>query len=73
LDFLSRWEYRTVFTTTPGHFVLPQAGDVRGTHVLPRYRLRADRSAKWQARIMDKGMTLGARLVEWIRAKVRKP
>ena len=30
--------------------------------MLPRYRLRADRSAKSAARIMGKGVTVGAKL-----------
>jgi peptidoglycan/xylan/chitin deacetylase (PgdA/CDA1 family) len=72
LDNVRRYGYRIIFTTEPGHFVLPADADVPGTHVLPRYRLRADRSAKWQARIMTRGITVGARLqadmIRWTRA-----
>ena len=52
--------YRTAFTTEPGAFRLP--GTEGPIAVLPRYRLRGDRSAYWQARIMSRGITAGARL-----------
>ena len=77
LDILRRCGYLTVFTTEPGHFVLSSEADLPGTHVVPRYRLRADRSAKWQARIMSKGITVGARgqarLVRWIKERRVSP
>jgi peptidoglycan/xylan/chitin deacetylase (PgdA/CDA1 family) len=76
LALLRRCGYLTAFTTEPGHFVLPPEADLTGTHVLPRYRLRADRSAKWQARIMIKGITVGARvqarLLRWIKQRLDK-
>ncbi len=62
LALLSRCGYQSAFTTMPGQFELPSGAEAHGTHVLPRYRLRADRSAKWQARIMGKGVTVGAKL-----------
>lgn len=71
LELLESCGYHTAFTTEPGHFVLPSGKEVHGTHVIPRYRLRADRSATWQARIMGKGITAGprlqARVTRWIK------
>jgi peptidoglycan/xylan/chitin deacetylase (PgdA/CDA1 family) len=76
LDLLRRYGYRTAFTTEPGHFVLPSGADLPGTHVLPRYRLRADRSAKWQGRIMGTGITTGptlqAQLVRWAKYRLAR-
>jgi peptidoglycan/xylan/chitin deacetylase (PgdA/CDA1 family) len=66
--------YGTLFTTEPGILALPSAAGAHGPYVVPRYRLRADRSATWQAKRMGKGITVGARLqartIRWIKRLV---
>ena len=69
LHILQRCGFRTAFTTEPGHFLLPS--EPPGTLGIPRYRLRADRSAKWQTRIMTKGITLGSKVEAGLRNWMR--
>ena len=55
---LERRGYRTAFTTGAGTFALsPRGGDTLA--VVPRYRLRGDRSVNAQVRIMSRGVTIG--------------
>lgn len=72
LTVLCRAGYRTVMTTEPGHFDLGADAVPQATAVLPRYRLRGDRSPAWQARIMSRGITVGFRIQTGVRRWVKR-
>ena len=61
LELLRREGWRTAFTTEAGP--ISRTGEAAGgLQLVPRYRLSGDRSARWQARILSRGLTFGSGL-----------